>query len=45
MVIDGTVRKLVVQLKEGKKEFYLGTTDDTILDIESMQNEIQKFMK
>lgn len=45
LITDGTVRKLVIQLKDGEKKFYLGCAEDTILDTERMQYEIHKFMK
>lgn len=38
------VRKLILRLQDQKKTFYLGSTEDTLLDISGLQREIQDFM-
>jgi len=38
------VRKLILRLEDRKKTYYLGSTEDTLLDISGLQREIQNFM-
>ncbi len=38
------VRKLILRLDDQKKTFYLGSTEDTLLDIAALQKEIGIFM-
>lgn len=38
------IRKLILHLKDQKKTYYLGSTEDTLLDITGLQREIQNFL-